>query len=88
MLKRGQQERFAFEVVDGLVVLRNVYVRFNHLFDGARRVAQVSILRQIDCAHAAAADATHNLVAVDEHCARVQLLHLRLAPACAFGSHV
>ena len=38
-----------------------------HLFYGARRVAEVAILREIDGAHTAAADAADDLVAMVEN---------------------
>ena len=65
---------FAFEVADRFFVQRRIEMRLNHLFHGARRVAQISVLRQVNCAHAAAADAAHNLVAGIQNAARIKLL--------------
>src|SRR2546421_10769900 len=48
-------------------------MRLDHLLDGARRVAEVPVLRVVDRAHAAAADALDDLVATVENRARLQL---------------
>ena len=40
-----------------------VEVRFDHFFDGARGVAKIAILCEIDRAHAAATNPTNDLVA-------------------------
>ena len=44
-------------------MLRVVEVRFDHFFDRARSVAKIAILCEINRAHAAAANATNDLVA-------------------------
>ena len=75
MFERRQQQRLAFEVADRLFVLRGIEVRLDHLLDGARRVAEIAILREIDRAHAAATDAAHDLVATIQNGVGVELLY-------------
>ena len=76
MLEGGEQQRLAFEIGNRLFVLRLVDVRFDHLLDRARRVAKVAILRQINGAHAAAANPFDNLVAMVQDLARDECLRL------------
>ena len=63
MFERCKQQRFPLEVSNRLFVQGRIEMRFDHLLHRARGVAQVSILGQVDGAHAAAANAAHNLVA-------------------------
>jgi hypothetical protein len=50
-------------------------MRLNHLFDCAWRVAEISILREVNRAHAAAADSPHDFVATIQHSVLGELLY-------------
>src|SRR6185369_1179840 len=56
-------------------MLPRIEVRLYHLLDCARRIAKVAILREIDGAHAAATDATNDLVTTVQYCVRRELLY-------------
>jgi hypothetical protein len=43
-------------------MLRAVYVSLDHLLDGARGVAEMTILGQVNRAHAATADSAHDFI--------------------------
>jgi len=45
-------------------MLRIVQMRFDHFLDRPRRIPQVVVLSEINCAHAAAANPTHDFVTV------------------------
>ena len=81
MLERSQQQRLAFEVADRFFVLRRIEMRLDHLLHRARCVAEIAILGEINRAHAAAADASHNLVAGVQDGAPIELLDGRLMTA-------
>src|SRR6185295_7645939 len=81
MLERREQQRLALEVADRFFVLRRIEMRLDHFLYGAWRVAEVSILGQINRAHAAAADASHNFVARIENAAGIELLYSGLMAA-------
>ena len=58
-------------------MLRRIEVRLDHLFDCARCIAEIAILREINSAHAAAADPAHDLIATIQNCIRSELLYGR-----------
>ena len=62
MLKFGQEERLSLEIGDGFFMLRVVEVLLDHFLDGAGRIPKVSILSEINCAHATASDTAHDLI--------------------------
>src|SRR5687767_15125455 len=49
MFKGRKEQRFPFKISDGLLVLVRIEMRLHHLFDGARSITKVSILRQVNC---------------------------------------
>ena len=81
MFERREQQRLAFEVADRFFVLRRIEMRLDHLFYGSRRVTEIAIFREINCAHAAAADAANDLVTAIQYRAWFELLYGWLMPA-------
>ncbi len=74
VLESRQQQRLAFEITDCFLMLRRIEVRLDHLFDCARCITEIAILREIDSAHATAADPAHDLIATIQNCIRSELL--------------
>src|SRR5687768_16038737 len=59
-------------------------MRLDHLLHGPWCVAEVAVLRQVDRAHAAAADSPHDLVTAGQDCVGREWLDCRLMSAgCA-----
>ena len=72
MLELCKQQGLTLKVSDRLFVLRVVEVRLDHFLDRARRVAEIAVLRKINGAHATAADAPHNFIAMSQDFAGFQ----------------
>ena len=66
VVERREDHRLAFEILDRLCLLLFLDVRLDHLLDRTLSAAEVLIDREINGAHAAAADLFDDLVAAVE----------------------